>query len=160
MLQFQRSANQHWRYYHAERGSQCTPSPITVGHDSQYTPSHTIVNITRNTWLHSKNPFSEHLILCRVTPMSLGKRNLNDRSRSSRVQGKVGTSPMQVAVSSNPEHNEGGVMGSFIGRATIMSWIRRARSSADAVTAYGRGHNGPAPGCGIARRWRDSAHVK
>jgi hypothetical protein len=46
------------------------------------------------------------------------------------IQGKVpvGTSPMQVAEPSNPEHNEGGVMGSFIGRATIISWIRRARS--------------------------------
>ena len=32
-----------------------------------------------------------------------------------RVQGKMGTSPMQVAMASNPEHNEGAVMGSFIG---------------------------------------------
>ena len=47
-------------------------------------------------------------------------------------------------MSSDPEHNEGGVMGSFIGRATIISWIRRARSSAEAVTAYGPA----APGCG------------
>ena len=31
------------------------------------------------------------------------------------IQGKMGTSPMQVAMASNPEHNEGAVMGSFIG---------------------------------------------
>ena len=43
-----------------------SPKTLTVGHDSQYTPSHTVVNITRNTWLHSKNTFSEHLILCGV----------------------------------------------------------------------------------------------
>ncbi len=52
----------------------CTPSlsPVTVGHwhDSQYhTPSHTTVNITRNTWLQLKNTFSEHLIICGVAPI-------------------------------------------------------------------------------------------
>jgi hypothetical protein len=34
------------------------------------------------------------------------------------VHGKMGTSPMQVAMPSNQEHNEGGVMGSFIGFAS------------------------------------------
>ena len=64
---------------------------------------------------------------------------------------------MQVAMSSNPEHNEGGVMGSFIGRATIMPWIRRARSSAEAVTAYGPAvpHGPPA---GVA--WPDAGETQ
>jgi hypothetical protein len=60
---------------------------------------------------------------------------------------------MQVAMSSNPEHNEGGVMGSFIGRATIMPWIRGARSSAAAVTAYG-----PGPPAGVA--WPDAGETQ
>ena len=38
------------------------------------------------------------------------------------VQGKMGTSPgpMQVAMSPNPEHNERGVMGGFIGQAASL----------------------------------------
>ena len=44
-------------------------------------------------------------------------------------------------------------MGSFIGRATILSWIRRARSSAAAVTAYG-----PGPPAGVA--WPDAGETQ
>ena len=50
---------------------------------------------------------------------------------------RAGTGLEQVAHSSNPEHNEGGVMGSSIGPATMISWRRRAP-----ITASGQVRSG------------------
>ena len=52
----------------------------------------------------------------------VGQRRVSGSDKVFVVQGKMGTSPgpMQVAMSPNPEHNERGVMGGFMGQAASL----------------------------------------